>query len=308
MIDRLCEAIIEKQNPTVMGLDPLLSYIPESLKAEAAAGCDDPFEAAARALFLFNKGLIDACAPEVAAVKPQVAYYELYSWQGMRAYQETIDYAKRKGLYVIADVKRNDIGSTASAYAKAYLGETELGSCKKPAFDADAATVSPYLGSDGIRPFLECCEEYKRMIFLLVKTSNPSSGELQDKVTDGKKVYELMAEATTAYGESYHSQYGYSNCGAVVGATYPEQLAELRKKAPHTFFLVPGYGAQGAGAAEVAGAFDARGLGAVINSSRGIMCAWQKEGCDEREFAEAALREVRRMKAALLEVVGGKIG
>ena len=307
MIDQLCKKIIEKQNPTVMGLDPLLSYIPEAIKTEAKARFNDPFEAAAEALLCFNKGLIDACAGEIAAVKPQVAYYELYSWQGMRAYRETIAYAKSKGLYVIADVKRNDIGSTASAYAKAFLGETELMGCSAPAFDCDAATVSPYLGSDGIRPFLECCEMYQRMIFMLVKTSNPSSGELQDKVTDGKKIYELMAEATTEYGKSYLSEYGYSNCGAVVGATYPAQLTELRKIAPHTFFLVPGYGAQGAGATEVAGAFDERGLGAVINSSRGIMCAWQKEGCAESDYAGAALREVRRMKAALLEVIGGRI-
>lgn len=305
----LCEKIIAKQNPTVMGLDPKLAYIPERIQKAALAACPEGgFAAAAEALLLFNQELIDATCDLVAAVKPQVAYYEMYGWQGMRAYEATIRYAREKGLYVIADVKRNDIGSTAEAYSAAYLGKTALFGAEEPAFGADSATVNPYLGSDGVAPFIADCKKYHKSIFMLVKTSNRSSGELQDRVADGKTVYAHMAEATTAYGADTVNAYGYSCCGAVVGATYPAQLSELRALAPHTFFLVPGYGAQGAGAADVAGAFDKRGLGAVINSSRGIMCAYQKGDWTDADVGAAARAEVIRMRDELVGVIGGKIG
>lgn len=306
-MNRLCELIIEKQNPTVMGLDPKLDYIPERIKTAAREQYpDDQFAAAADALLMFNKELMDATADLVAAVKPQVAYYEMYGWQGMRAYAETISYAKEKGFYVIADVKRNDIGSTAEAYSAAYLGKTKLFDGEYAPFEADSATVNPYLGSDGVDPFIKDCKKFDKSIFMLVKTSNPSSGELQDKETGGETIYSMMARATMKYGEGTVGEHGYSCCGAVVGATYTAQLTELRELAPQTFFLVPGYGAQGAGAADVAGAFDKKGLGAVINSSRGIMCAWQKSEGDD--VGAEARKEVIRMRDELLGALGGKIG
>ncbi len=307
-IDILCEKIIKKQNPTVLGLDPLLSYIPESILENAKAGNKNLFEAAADAIFQFNKGLIDATCEIIPAVKPQAAYYELYGPEGMAAYKKTIGYAKEKGLYVIADVKRGDIGSTAAAYAKAYLGKTELFGESESAFDCDCCTVSPYLGSDGIIPFIDICKEENKSIFMLVKTSNDSSGELQDLSADGQSIYKKMAVLAEKLGEGTTGKYGYSACGAVVGATYPAQLRELRSFAPHTFFLVPGYGAQGAGASDVAGGFDSRGLGAIVNSSRGIICAYKAAGMSAENYKEAAAGEAENMKKALLGAVGGKIG
>ncbi|MDP4153774.1 MAG: orotidine-5'-phosphate decarboxylase [Bacillota bacterium] len=304
-IDKLIEKIIDKQNPTVAGLDPLLSYIPEHILEEAKNSSDDPFTCAANALLSFNKGLIDELCDIVPAVKPQSAYYELYGWQGVRAYHETVAYAKSRGLYVIGDVKRGDIGSTAEAYAKGHIGETDIFGKSYRAFNEDAVTVNPYLGTDGIDPFLKLCSD--RMIFILVKTSNKSSGEYQDRISDGKTLYELVAENVKKYGETLMGKYGYSAAGAVVGATYPKQLASLREQCPSTFFLVPGYGAQGGGASDAAAAFDKRGLGAVVNSSRGIMCAWKKENCHGKDFAKAARREAIRMKEDLLSVLGGRI-
>jgi len=235
----------------------------------------------------------------VPAVKPQLAFYELLGVPGMAAYADTVAYAREKGLFVIADGKRSDIGSTMQAYAAAHLGLTDLGGELQAAFDADALTVNAYLGSDGIKPLVDVCKARDKGIFVLVKTSNPSSGELQDKTADGAPVYELMGRMCETWGGDTVGAHGYSAVGAVVGATYPQQLTELRAKLPHTFFLVPGYGAQGGGAADVAGAFDQNGLGAVVNSSRGIMCAYKAEGCDERDFAGAARREAVRMRDAL---------
>ncbi len=222
----------------------------------------------------------------------------MYGWQGVRALKRTIVYAKSKGMFVITDGKRNDIGTTMEAYAKAHLGITEIEGESLEPFGADALTVNAYLGTDGVNPVLNVCRDNDKGLFVLVKTSNPSSGELQDKVLDdGLTIYRTMGSMCEKWGGELPGRYGYSGVGAVVGATYPEQLDELRKELPHTFFLVPGYGAQGGGAKDVAPAFDADGLGAIINSSRGIMCAWKKEeGLDEHEFAQAARREAIRMR------------
>ena len=261
----------------------------------------------------FNCGLIDALCDIVPAVKPQAAYYEAYGWYGMKTFAETVSYAQKKGMYVIADGKRNDIGSTMEAYATAYLGETELYGKKVAPFGADALTVNGYLGTDGIKPLLAPCKEFDKGIFVLVKTSNPSSGELQDRKLYNKKgfpsgnVYEVMGEMCENWGkEAGESEYGYTSVGAVVGATYPEQLAELRQKLPHTFFLVPGYGAQGGGGKGVSGAFDGQGLGAIVNASRSIICAYKKEGCDEQDFAGAARREALRMKEDICSYINLK--
>lgn len=299
-MDRLVKKIIETQNPTVAGLDPKLDYVPAYLREKAFAEYGVTLQGAAQALLEFNKGLIDELYDIVPAVKPQCAYYEMYGYPGVKALYETICYAKERGMYVITDGKRNDIGTTMEAYATGHLGSLEINGTSVKPFDGDALTVNGYLGSDGIHPLLRVCKEEDASIFVLVKTSNPSSGELQDRLIDGKPVYEIMGEMCENWGADSIGEFGYSHVGAVVGATYPKQLSELRKKLPHTFFLVPGYGAQGGGAKDVAGAFDERGLGAIINSSRGIMCAYKKEGCDERDYAKAARREALRMKEDIL--------
>lgn len=298
--DRLIKAIDEKQNPTVAGLDPKLQFIPEYIKKASFEKYGNTLEGAADALLTFNKGLIDALYDIVPAVKPQCAYYEMYGWQGMKALAETIAYAKSKGLFVMTDGKRNDIGTTMTAYATAHLGKTEINGEMVPAFDGDALTVNGYLGSDGVKPLLDICKADDKGIFVLVKTSNPSSGELQDRLLDGAPVYEAMGKMCEGWGEDNRGEFGYSAVGAVVGATYPEQLATLRKALPHTFFLVPGYGAQGGGAKDVAGAFDENGRGAIINSSRGIMCAYQKGNYDETEYALAARNEAIRMREDII--------
>ena len=303
--DRLIEGIARLQNPTVAGLDPKLDYVPASIKQACFDKYGKTLEGAAAALLEFNKAIIDNICDIVPAIKPQAAYYEMYGWQGVRALAETIAYAKSKGMFVITDGKRNDIGTTMEAYATAHLGVTEADGESLEAFGADALTVNGYLGTDGIKPLTAVCRELDKGIFVLVKTSNPSSGELQDmKLENGATVYEQMGRMCESWGEELPGKYGYSGVGAVVGATYPEQLAEMRAKAPHTFFLVPGYGAQGGGAQDAKNAFDARGLGAVINSSRGIMCAWKKQGLSEDDFAQAARTEALRMKEDILSTIG----
>ena len=302
-LDRLIEGIRRTNNPTVAGLDPKLDYIPAPIVRAAFDAHGETLEGAAAAILAYNKGLIDALCDIVPAVKPQAAYYEMYGWPGVRALSETIAYAKEKGMFVITDGKRNDIGSTMEAYAAGHLGTTQVGSASISAFGGDALTVNGYLGADGILPLLEVCRRFDTGIFVLVKTSNPSSGELQDKLIDGEPVYRRMGELCEQWGEQLPGKYGYSGVGAVVGATWPAQLSELRAALPHTFFLVPGYGAQGGGAADVAGAFDRDGLGAVINSSRGILCAWKKEGCTPEDYAGAARREALRMRDDILSVL-----
>ncbi len=304
-MQRLIDKIVEMQNPTVAGLDPKLAFVPSFIKDKCFEKYGRTLEGAAQALLEFNKALIDELCDIVPAVKPQAAYYEMYGWQGVRALCETIEYAKSKGMYVITDGKRNDIGTTMEAYAAAHLGSTDVDGEKIEAFGADALTVNGYLGSDGINPLLKICGEGDKSIFVLVKTSNPSSGELQDKKIGDKTIYETMGNMCESWGSDLVGKSGYSAVGAVVGATYPEMLGELREKLPHTFFLVPGYGAQGGGANDVRFAFDKNGIGAVINSSRGIMCAWTKEdGATEKDFAKAARREALRMRDDIRAVVG----
>ena len=297
MINKLVEKIKKTGAPIVVGLDPMLSYIPQHILDKAYAEYGETLEGAAEAVWQFNKEIVDKTYDLIPAVKPQIAMYEQFGIPGLEAFKKTVDYCKSKDLVVIGDVKRGDIGSTSAAYATGHLGKIKVGSKEYVPFGEDFATVNPYLGSDGVNPFIDVCKEEKKGLFILVKTSNPSSGEFQDRLIDGKPVYEIMGEMCENWGSRQIGAYGYSAVGAVVGATYPEQLAELRKKLPHTLFLVPGYGAQGGGAQGVAGAFDENGRGAIVNSSRAIMCAWKKEeNCPETAFAEAARREAIRMR------------
>ena len=300
MIDVLIEKIKEKNNPTVAGLDPKLDYVPEEMKAAAFREYGENFTGAAQAILAFNKTLIDALYDIVPAVKPQAAYYEMYGIEGLKCMKETIDYAKSKGMYVILDGKRGDIGATSEAYAKAYLGKTEIAGLETPAFDADCLTVNPYLGTDGIKPFADQCALNNKGIFVLVKTSNKSSGELQDLKAGGIYIYEHMADLVKTWGADLIGTYGYSSVGAVVGATYPEQAEALRERMPHTYFLGPGYGAQGGKASDVAKSFNRDGLGAIVNASRSIMCAYQKNG---GTLGDAARQEAIRMRDDILSAL-----
>ncbi len=300
MIDTLIEKIKEKNNPTVAGLDPKLDYIPDDMKKLSFEKYGETFKGAAEAIFEFNRELIDNLYDIVPAVKPQAAYYEMYGIEGIICLKRTIDYAKEKGMYVILDAKRGDIGATSEAYAAAYLGKTQLGENDEPAFDADSMTVNPYLGTDGVGPFVNMCNENGKSIFVLVKTSNKSSGELQDLKSDGRYIYEHMADLVTGWGKETVGKYGYSNVGAVVGATYPEQARVLREQMKNTYFLVPGYGAQGGGAKDVAPCFNKDGMGAIVNASRSIMCAYKKNG---GSVGEAARCEAIRMRDDILSVL-----
>ena len=320
-MDRLQSAIVEKQNPTVLGLDTQFSHLPQGTRdevirqigplpedpAEDSAFRDRAEQLAAQAIKVYNFVLIDGLAYLVPAVKIQIAYYELFGAPGIAVYEECLAYAKSAGLVAMADAKRNDIGSTAAAYADAFLGETALGSVRFAAFDADILTVNPYLGIDGIAPFVDACKAYEKGIFALVKTSNPSSGDFQDlPAQDGRPFYEHVAEKLREWGQGLLGASGYSCVGAVVGATYPEEAARLRELLPNAFFLVPGYGAQGGTAAELAPAFDPRGYGAVVNASRSIIAAPLKNpGLGP---VDAARQEAAHMKASLLATLGGKIG
>lgn len=303
-LDRLIEKIEQTQNPTVAGLDPKLDYVPEYIRKKCFDKYGETLKGAAKALLEFNKGLIDALYDIVPAVKPQAAYYEMYGTAGVKTLYKTQEYARSKGMFVITDGKRNDIGTTMEAYAAAHLGKVKVGSAEYEPFLGDALTVNGYLGSDGIKPLLKVCGENDKGIFVLVKTSNPSSGELQDKPVEGMPIYELMGEMCENWGKELPGKYGYSGVGAVVGATYPQQIERLRGALPHTFFLIPGYGAQGATAKDIAAAFDENGLGGIVNSSRGIMCAYQKQKCSEHNFAEAARREAIRMRDEIMGFVG----
>lgn len=302
--DRLIKKIIDTKNPSVAGLDPRLEYVPEYIVKDSFDKYGVTLKAAAEAILVFNKALIDELCDVVPAIKPQAAYYEMYGWEGVRVLSETISYAQSKGMYVMTDGKRNDIGATMEAYATAHLGKTVVGDKSISAFGADALTVNGYLGTDGIEPLLKICRAEDKGIFVLAKTSNPSSGELQDRCIDGTPIYAAMGDMCEKWGEDTIGEYGYSAVGAVVGATYPEQLSELRERLPHTMFLVPGYGAQGGGAEGLKGAFDKNGLGAIVNSSRAIMCAYKKEGCDEKDFAKAARREAIRMREDIVRITG----
>ncbi|HHW70726.1 MAG TPA: orotidine-5'-phosphate decarboxylase [Clostridiales bacterium] len=300
LIDNLIEKIVEKKNPTVVGLDTRLEYIPDKILRKYKKDEYMTFEEAAQAILAFNKMLIDAVYEYVPGVKVQIAYYEMYGPPGLEAFASTCRYAKEKKLIVIGDVKRNDIGSTAKAYASAYLGKTNLIDNSKEAFDLDFITVNPYLGIDGILPFIEECKTYDKGIFILVKTSNPSSTDFQDLYVGEKMLYEVVANKVSEWGKELIGKTGYSSIGAVVGATHPRQAEALRQDMPHTYFLVPGYGAQGGSAKDICGCFDRRGLGAVVNASRSIICAYKNDKWREKftpdQFAEAALAEVLTMQ------------
>lgn len=303
MIDRLIEKIQKKQNPSVAGLDPKVEYVPAYIREKAYREYGKSLRGAAEAIWEYNKGLIDALYDVVPAVKPQSAFYELYGLPGEEVLHRTIQYAKEKDLYVILDVKRNDIGSTAEAYSRAYLGKTEIDGELCEACGVDSMTVNPYLGTDGILPFVNDCKAYDKSIFCLVKTSNPSSGELQDIDAGGETIFEKVAGLVNGWGQECIGKSGYSAVGAVVGATYPEQAKILRRLMPKAYFLVPGYGAQGGNAKDVKNSFNQDGLGAIVNSSRGIMCAYKKGKWKEEAFAEAARAEAIRMKEELNSIL-----
>ena len=297
MINKLISNIRKTNAPIVVGLDPMLNYIPEHIQKKAFAEFGETLEGAAEAIWQYNKGIVDATYDLIPAVKPQIAMYEQFGIPGLAAYKKTVDYCKSKDLVVIGDIKRGDIGSTSAAYAVGHLGHVQVGSRKYAGFDEDFATVNPYLGSDGVKPFMDVCKEEKKGIFVLVKTSNPSSGEFQDRVIDGRPLYELVGEKVAQWGDELMGD-GYSYVGAVVGATYPEMGKILRKIMPKTFILVPGYGAQGGKGADLVHFFNEDGLGAIVNSSRGIIAAYKQEAYaefGELNYADASRKAVEVM-------------
>ncbi len=299
MINKLISNIKKTNAPIVVGLDPMLNYIPEHVQKKAFAEYGETLEGAAEAIWQFNKEIIDKTYDIIPAVKPQIAMYEQFGIPGIAAFERTVKYAKEKNLVVIGDVKRGDIGSTSAAYAVAHLGKVNVGSKTFAAFDEDFATVNPYLGSDGIKPFIDVCKEEKKGIFILVKTSNPSSGEFQDRVIDGRPLYEWVGEKVNEWGADCMGD-GYSYVGAVVGATYPEMGRTLRKIMPKSFILVPGYGAQGGKGADLVDFFNEDGLGAIVNSSRGIIAAYKNakyENFGAENFGDAS-------RAAVVDMVG----
>ncbi len=294
MISKLNEKIKQKKAPIVVGLDPMLSYIPEHILKKAYAKFGRTAEAAGEAVWQYNKAIVDAVYDLTPAVKPQIAMYEQFGIAGLVAFKRTVDYCKEKGLIVIGDVKRGDIGSTSAAYAEAHLGSVDVDGEKIAGFDEDFATVNPYLGTDGIKPFIDVCNKNDRGIFILVKTSNPSSGEFQDRIVDGRPLYELVGEKVNEWG-ALSMDGDYSNVGAVVGATYPKMGEVLRKIMPKACILVPGYGAQGGKAADLKPYFNEDGLGAIVNSSRGIIAAYKQEKYakfSEEHFYEASRQAV----------------
>ena len=299
-IDRLIDKIKQTNNPTVMGLDPRFDMLPKCVTDKY----DKTLEGVSKAILEYNKALIDETCDIIPAVKPQIAFYEMFGIPGLEAFKETCKYAKEKGMIVIADIKRGDIGSTAQGYSNAFLGKTKIGDHEESIFDVDFVTVNPYMGTDCVKPFIEDCKKYDKGIFILVKTSNPSSGELQDlKLENGKEVYMQVADLVEKWGEDLVGKYGYSSVSAVVGATYPEQLEQIRSKASHTYFLIPGYGAQGGKAEDIALGFDKNGLGGIVNASRSLMCAYKSEiwknQFTEEEYAKATRAEALRMKEEL---------
>lgn len=299
MINKLISNIRKTNAPIVVGLDPMLNYIPEHIQKKAFAEFGETLEGAAEAIWQYNKGIVDATFDLIPAVKPQIAMYEQFGIPGLIAYKKTVEYCKSKDLVVIGDIKRGDIGSTSAAYAVGHLGQVQIGSKKYAGFDEDFATVNPYLGSDGVKPFMDVCKEEKKGIFVLVKTSNPSSGEFQDRVIDGRPLYELVGEKVAQWGDELMGD-GYSYVGAVVGATYPEMGKVLRKIMPKTFILVPGYGAQGGKGADLVHFFNEDGLGAIVNSSRGIIAAYKQEKYKEfgaENYADASRAAVKDMIA-----------
>lgn len=316
--DKLIEAVKAKKSVVCVGLDPRLDKIPEFIRKKyfkkpllkRGVHPEFPLLAASEAILEFNKGIIDAVADIAVCVKPQIAFYEMFGASGINCFIETIKYAKSKGLLTIADVKRGDIGTTAEAYAKAFLGKVKIENTEQEIFGADSMTVAPYLGFDGIKPFLEECKNNGKGMFILVKTSNKSAGDLQDLMVEraagdtSQPVFKIMARYVESWGANDMGELGYSCVGAVVGATYPAQAAELRKLMPHTIFLVPGYGAQGGIAKDVAGCFNKDGLGAIVNSSREIIFAYEKsDKYSENNYTDAAREAAEKMKLDIASVL-----
>lgn len=305
MISQLMKKIKETNAPICVGLDPMLSYVPEHIVKKAFEEYGETLEGAAEAIWQFNKEIVDHTYDLIPCVKPQIAMYEQFGIEGLKVYKKTVEYCQEKGLLVIGDAKRGDIGSTSAAYATAHLGKVQVGSKTFSGFNTEFLTVNPYLGTDGVKPFVDECNKEDKGLFVLVKTSNPSSGEFQDRLIDGRPLYEWVAEKVVEWGNA--SMDGeYSNVGAVVGATYPEMSRVLRKLMPHTFFLVPGYGAQGATAADLRPCFDENGHGAVVNSSRGIIAAYKQEKYKQfgsENFAEASRQAVIDMVADINSVL-----
>ena len=290
MINKLIDRIQKTHAPVVAGLDPMLSYVPEHVQKRAYAEYGETLRGAAEAIWQFNREIVDHICDLIPAVKPQIAMYEQFGVEGLAAYKKTVDYCRSKGLIVIGDVKRGDIGSTSAAYAVGHLGKVQVGNTTCTGFDEDFITVNPYLGSDGVMPFIEVCKEEKKGLFILVKTSNPSSGEFQDQLVDGTPLYELVGEKVARWGEE-HMGDTYSYVGAVVGATYPAQGKILRRVMPKSFILVPGYGAQGGRGKDLVHFFNEDGLGAIVNSSRGIIAAYKQEAYGKfgaENFGEAS--------------------
>ena len=305
MINRLIQKIQETKAPICVGLDPMLNYIPEHILEAAYGTFGETLEGAAEAIWQYNKEIIDHTWDLIPSVKPQIAMYEQFGIEGLGAYKKTVDYCQEKGLIVIGDVKRGDIGSTSAAYATGHIGRVKVGNNVCSGFDTEFITVNPYLGTDGIKPFVDACNEFDKGLFVLVKTSNPSSGEFQDRLIDGRPLYELVADKVVEWG-SASMDGAYSNVGAVVGATYPEMSKVLRKLMPHTYFLVPGYGAQGGTAEDLRHCFNEDGLGAVVNSSRGIIAAYKQEKYREfgpERFGEASRQAVKDMVADINRVL-----
>ena len=299
MINQLVANIKKTGAPIVVGLDPMLNYIPEQVQKKAFAEYGETLEGAAEAIWQFNKEIVDKTYDLIPAVKPQIAMYEQFGLPGLAAFKKTVDYCKEKGLVVIGDIKRGDIGSTSAAYAVGHIGKVKVGSKTYAPFDEDFVTVNPYLGSDGVNPFLDVCKEEKKGIFVLVKTSNPSSGEFQDQKIDGRPLYELVGEKVAAWGSEVMGD-EYSYVGAVVGATYPEMGKVLRKVMPKSYILVPGYGAQGGKGKDLVHFFNEDGLGAIVNSSRGIIAAYKQEAYAKygaENFGDASRAAVEAMVA-----------
>lgn len=308
MIDRLIANIKKTNAPIVVGLDPMMKFIPGFITRAAFAEYGETLQGAAQAIWQYNKGIVDAVCDLVPAVKPQIAMYEQFGVEGVGVFHKTVEYCKQKGLVVIGDVKRGDIGSTSEAYAVGHLGKVTVGSKSYAAFDEDFATVNPYLGSDGINPFIKVCREENKGIFVLVKTSNPSSGELQDRLVDGRPLYEIVGEQVARWGSGCMGQ-EYSAVGAVVGATYPEQGKILRRIMPKAYILVPGYGAQGGKGVDLVHFFNEDGLGAIINSSRGIIAAWQQEAYarfGEDGYADASRQAVLDMREDIAQALASR--
>lgn len=294
MINQLIQKIQKTKAPICVGLDPMLSYIPEHIVKKSFRNFGETLEGAADAIWNFNKEIVDHTFDLIPSVKPQIAMYEQFGIEGLKVYKKTLEYCQKKGLLVIGDIKRGDIGSTSAAYAVGHIGKVKIGSNICSGFNSEFITVNPYLGTDGVKPFVDVCCEEDRGLFVLVKTSNPSSGEFQDQLIDGRPLYELVADKVVEWGLSCMDG-DYSDVGAVVGATYPEMSRILRKLMPQTYFLVPGYGAQGGTAADLKFCFNDDGLGAIVNSSRGIIAAYKQEKYSKfgpEHFAEAARQAV----------------